>query len=81
MKHPQIDKYIAEFKKTTRKAGYTQANLETVHFFLQGLVYEIIEDILRVPRPETTRSKLLLQDILREKNTAYRPPFPQRFAF
>jgi hypothetical protein len=92
MKHPQINKYIAEFKKTTRKAGYTQANPETVHFFLQGLVHEIIEDILRASRPETyqqlkthaiesTRSKLLLQDILRGKNAPCRPPFPQRFAF
>jgi hypothetical protein len=92
IKHSQIDEYIAEFEKTARKARYTQANPETVHFFLQGLAHEIIEDVLRAPRPETyqqlktrafesTRSKLLLQDILKERNTPYRLPFPQRFAF
>jgi hypothetical protein len=53
MKHPQINEYIADFEKTARKAGYTQANPETVHFFLQGLAHEIVEDVLRAPRLET----------------------------
>jgi hypothetical protein len=92
MKHPQIDKYIVEFEKTARKAGYTQVNPEMAHFFLKGLARKIIEDVLRAPRLEmyqqlkthaieSTRSKLLLQDILKGGNAPYRLPFLQRFAF
>jgi hypothetical protein len=56
MKHPQIDEYIAEFKKTARKARYTQVNPETAHFFLKGLARKIIEDVLRAPGPNSYKT-------------------------
>jgi Retrotransposon gag protein len=88
MVYPHIDKYIADFEKTARQAGYTQGNEETKHHFIQGMANEILEDVLRVPRPntyaslkeraiESTRTRILLRDILKRNctPTTFRSPF------
>jgi hypothetical protein len=88
MTYPHIDKYISEFEETARKAGYTQTHEEIKHHFMQGLANEILEDVLRAPRPVTytalkthaiksTHTRMLLKDILKRKTTPapYRPPF------
>src|SRR6266700_8218267 len=53
MKFPEIDKYIAIFKDTSRDAGYTMTNPENMQFFLKGLSKGVLADVLRTPIPRT----------------------------
>jgi hypothetical protein len=91
MTYPHVDKYITDFEELARKAGYNQTSEETKHHFLQGISSKILEDVLRAPRPttyaglkqravESTRTKIILEDILKKKSTPYKPPpFRQNF--
>ena len=49
MTYLHINKYITDFEKTARRAGYTQTNEEAKHHFMQGLANEILEDVLQAP--------------------------------
>jgi len=53
MKWPLIDKYINDFEKLVRLAGYTLGNQETMGFFLEGLPRSIAEAVLIPPIPTT----------------------------
>jgi Retrotransposon gag protein len=90
MVYPHINKYIADFEKTARQAGYTQGNEETKHHFIQGMANEILEDVLWAPWPntyaglkeraiESTHTRILLRDILKRNcmPTTFRSSFKQ----
>jgi hypothetical protein len=49
MKWPLIDQYISDFEELARKAGYNQANDETVQMFLKGLPVSVLKEVLRAP--------------------------------
>ncbi|KAI0285199.1 hypothetical protein BC826DRAFT_1109376 [Russula brevipes] len=51
MKWPLIDKYVSDFEKLARLAGYDHTNPETMHFFMNGLPKSILTDVLQPPVP------------------------------
>src|SRR6266436_2780998 len=53
MKMPEIDIYVAEFKKLVRKANYTLGSPEMNQHFIAGLPMFIAEDVLKDPEPTT----------------------------
>jgi len=79
MKFPEIDDYIARFEDLARIAGY-DANSGTVfQLFTKGLPDDILKEVLTSPTPQTyvklkekaissTRSKVLINNILRARN-------------
>ena len=88
MTYPHVDKYITDFEELARKAGYNQTSEETKHHFLQGISGKILEDVLRAPQPttyaqlksrtvESTRTKIILENILGKRNMPYKTPFRQ----
>ncbi len=50
---PEIDIYIAEFKKLVRKAGYTLGSPEMNNHFITGLPMAVTKDVLKDPEPTT----------------------------
>ncbi|KAI0284438.1 hypothetical protein BC826DRAFT_1109745 [Russula brevipes] len=46
MKWPLVDKYVSNFEKLARLAGYDHTNPETTHFFMNGLPKSILTDVL-----------------------------------
>ncbi len=53
MKMPEIDAYVAEFKKLVRKANYTLGSHKMNQHFIAGLPMAITEDVLKDPKPIT----------------------------
>jgi hypothetical protein len=53
MTWPLIDKYVSNFEKLARQAGYDHNNPETMHYFMGGLPRSILTDVLRSPIPVT----------------------------
>ncbi len=53
MKMPEIDIYVAKFKKLVRKANYTLGSPEMNQHFIAGLPMFIAEDVLKDPEPTT----------------------------
>src|SRR6266478_8237314 len=62
MKMPEIDAYVAEFKKLVRKANYTLGSPKMNQHFIAGLPQFITEDVLKDPElttyPEILRKTL-----------------------
>jgi hypothetical protein len=80
---PEIDTYIAKFKELARQARYMAGNPETMHMFIKGLMPMVMEDVLKPPHAQTyhavkqkviecTRSRVLLDNILRARQLAGR---------
>jgi hypothetical protein len=53
MEWPFIDKYVSNFERLARLAGYNHTNPETMHYFMNGLPKSILTDTLRPPVPTT----------------------------
>jgi len=53
MKTPEVDTYIAKFKKLVRKSGYTLASKEMNQHFVAGLPMAVTKDVLKDPEPTT----------------------------
>ena len=49
MKWPEIDQYMMDFEKLSRKAGYKIGSPATVHQCLKGLPYSVAKDVLSPP--------------------------------
>jgi hypothetical protein len=84
MKWPLIDKYISDFEKLARMAGYNHTNPETMHYFMGGLPKSILTDVLRPPVPltyhkmkskavEAVRSRVLIDTMTKGRTTGNRP--------
>jgi hypothetical protein len=56
---PLVDKYVLNFEKLARQAGYNHTNPETMHYFMGGLPRSVLTDILRMPQfpPPTMQLK------------------------
>jgi hypothetical protein len=92
MKWPLIDKYVSDFEKLARMAGYNHTNPETMHYFMGGLPKSILTDVLRPPVPltyhkmkskavEAVRSRVLIDTMTKGKTIGNRPMtnlFPSR---
>jgi hypothetical protein len=85
LKFPEIDDYIAKFEDLARLADYHGDN-ELFDLFLQGLPGNILSELLTSPIPQNyvelkqkavnvIRSKVLVNDILRGRNTGQNNPF------
>jgi hypothetical protein len=83
MRFPEVNTYIMKFEELARQARYTVGNPETMHTFIKGLTPTIMEDILKPPHVqdyhavkqnaiECTRSRVLLDNILRARQPARR---------
>jgi hypothetical protein len=81
MTWPLIDKYVSNFEKLARLAGYNHTNPETMHYFMGGLPRSILTDVLRPPVPvtyhrlkekaiEAVRSRVLIDTLVNTKPTA-----------
>ena len=46
MTWPLIDKYVSNFEKLACMAGYNHTNPETMHYFMGGLPWSILTDVL-----------------------------------
>ena len=53
MKGLDIDQYVSEFEETIRDSDYTVGNPESIQFFLEGLLSNLLEKILTPPVPHT----------------------------
>src|SRR3984893_18062207 len=84
MTWPLIDKYILNFEKLARLAGYNHTNPETMHYFMNRLPKSILRDILQPPVPvtyhkmktkavEAVRSRVLIDTIVGNKGGGPRP--------
>jgi hypothetical protein len=84
MKWPLVDKYISDFEKLARMAGYNHTNPETMHYFMGGLPKSILTDVLRPPVPltyhkmkskavEAVRSRVLIDTMTKGRTTGNRP--------
>jgi hypothetical protein len=84
MTWPLVDKYVSNFEKLARQAGYNHTNPETMHYFMGGLPRSVLTDVLRAPIPTTyhalkakaidaVRSRVLIDTLVKSKPTA-RPP-------
>jgi hypothetical protein len=84
MTWPLVDKYVSNFEKLARQAGYNHTNPETMHYFMGGLPRSVLTDVLRTPIPTTyhqlkakaidaVRSRVLIDTLVKSKPTA-RPP-------
>lgn len=89
MRFPDIDQYIASFEELARLAGYTQGDNATTHYFVKGLAPSVMIDVYKPPMPQTyaeikqraidcTRSRMLINDILRRRRVGGRDQ-PPRF--
>jgi len=69
---PEIDAYVAEFKKLVRKVNYTLGSSEMNQHFIAGLPQFIMEDVLKDPEP-TTYPKILQKTLasVRAKQTIW----------
>jgi hypothetical protein len=85
LKFPEIDDYIAKFEDLARLADYHGDN-ELFDLFLQGLPGNILSELLTAPIPQNyvelkqkavnvIHSKVLVNDILRGRNTGQNNPF------
>jgi hypothetical protein len=50
MTWPLVDKYVSNFEKLARQAGYNHTNPETMHYFMGGLPRSVLTDVLQ-PHP------------------------------
>jgi hypothetical protein len=94
MKWPDIDQYIQDFKRVTRKAKYPLTAPATIRYFMKGLTKSIVNDIVKPPKVNTytdikqqvidsVASQLLIYKMFKQdKSTASQPPSSQwnRFA-
>ena len=90
MRFPDIDQYISSFEELARQAGYTQGDDATTHYFVKGLAPSVLIDVYKPPVPQTyaeikqraidsTRSRMLIDDILGKRRVPGRgPPPPPR---
>jgi Retrotransposon gag protein len=53
MRFPEVNQYISDFEDLVRQAGYTVGNKETIGFFLNSLSPSILDEVIRVPIPQT----------------------------
>ena len=53
MKWPEIDQYMMDFEKLSRKAGYEIGSPASVHQCLKGLPYSVAKDVLSPPLVHT----------------------------
>ncbi len=89
MKMPEIDAYIAKFKKLVRKSGYMLGFKEMNQHFVTGLPMAVTEDVLKDPKPTTypeilrktlasVRAKQTIWALYKRGNqnqtNSYRPP-------
>jgi hypothetical protein len=78
MEWPFIDKYVSNFERLARLAGYNHTNPETMQYFMNGLPKSILTDTLHPPVPttyhamkhkavEAVRSRVLIDAITKGK--------------
>jgi hypothetical protein len=53
MKWPDVDQYIQDFERVTRKAEYPLTAPATVRYFLKGLTKSIVNNIVKPPKVNT----------------------------
>jgi hypothetical protein len=79
MNFPEINMYIMKFEELAWQAGYTMGNPETVHTFVKGLTWSVMEEVFKPPHVMTyqeikqkvincTWSQVLLDNILQARN-------------
>jgi hypothetical protein len=84
MDWPLIDRYVSNFERLARLAGYNHTNAETMQYFMNGLPKSILTDTLRPPVPttyhtmkskaiEAVRSRVLIDAITKGQPGATRP--------
>jgi hypothetical protein len=53
MKWPDINQYIQDFERITRKAEYPLTAPATIRYFMKGLTKSIVNDIVKPPKVNT----------------------------
>jgi hypothetical protein len=84
MKWPLIDKYMLDFEKLARMAGYNHTNPKMMHYFMGGLPKSILTEVLHPPVPityhkmkakavEAVQSRVLINTMTKGKTIATQP--------
>jgi hypothetical protein len=86
MKWPDINQYIQDFERVTRKAKYLLTAPATIRYFMKGLTKSIVNNIVKPPKVNTyteikqrainsVAPQLLIYKMFKQdKGTTNRPP-------